>query len=633
MQRAPLGEDLGAVPQGAGARTLTLGSTGGDSGGALDVKFSDDRFLRRVLQEAQRGSSTASDAAVKRLQGMGFGPEVVRVAMHVTGGDERRALELCMSGLAFVGSTAAAGGAEAPLVDRVPLTPLRCYICGQRHLTAKSLDIHVKACGRRFEQREAKRPPQERRRLLEASELPEGAECLERHYELTSWPREPEPEFSEACGEADGWGANKTAGSPILALKIELLPCEFCKRTFAPDRLDTHQKVCLQRPRPEPAVLATAAAAQRRRRQPAARGDLSPPPAAALRSYENFCSQLERCPGCSRQFRPDALQAHARQCAPLRAKKEPARLSVGGGARSPQPRRLAAPPCTGRTSLPGGSPVAKAPSVAAAASRRSRSQSSLACSAAASPQVPSFAVPGSASPGPLSFAPPGRQAPGSATPGPVAQLGVEASLQSSAALVARGYINPASPDMEARLRLQLLERLPGADFLGAYRVTDRSHLNMYDALRTIMQDPREGQLPLEKELWHGTAWATVPKILRQGFNRSFAGRHGTLLGVATYFSTDPAYSQRFCDRRGGGRDGTKAMLLSSVLVGKYCKGAATDVEPPVRDVETGERYDSTVDNEDRPGIFAVFRDFQAVPLFLVEFRTGGPATDKKLGTC
>lgn len=52
------------------------------------------------------------------------------------------------------------------------------------------------------------------------------------------------------------------------------------------------------------------------------------------------------------------------------------------------------------------------------------------------------------------------------------------------------------------------------------------------------------------------AEAFIPKILKQGFNRSFAGRHGTLLGHATYFSSDPRYSLRFCDKKGG-QDGTK----------------------------------------------------------------------------
>lgn len=61
-------------------------------------------------------------------------------------------------------------------------------------------------------------------------------------------------------------------------------------------------------------------------------------------------------------------------------------------------------------------------------------------------------------------------------------------------------------------------------------------------------------------------------------------------------------------------------MLASVLVGHYCKGCSTDVELPIMDAETGERFDSTVDNEENPSMFAVFRDFQALPLFLVELK-------------
>ena len=43
--------------------------------------------------------SQGTDASsLERLQWMGFGPEIAKVALHVSSGDERKALELCMSG-------------------------------------------------------------------------------------------------------------------------------------------------------------------------------------------------------------------------------------------------------------------------------------------------------------------------------------------------------------------------------------------------------------------------------------------------------------------------------------------------------------------------------------------------------
>lgn len=203
------------------------------------------------------------------------------------------------------------------------------------------------------------------------------------------------------------------------------------------------------------------------------------------------------------------------------------------------------------------------------------------------------------------------------SPGPV-----DDSLQGSSALVAAGLITPASEDELATLSAQLTANLEGAEFVGGYAISAGTQRCIFEAVRTSMRETRSAENPpAEKELWHGTRWDTIPKILKQGFNRSFAGRHGTLLGVGTYFSTDLSYSNRFCDRRGAGHDCTKVAILARVIVGHFCKGCSTDIEPPIMDEHTRELFDSTVDNEEQPTIFAVFRDFQALPLFLVEFRT------------
>lgn len=199
-------------------------------------------------------------------------------------------------------------------------------------------------------------------------------------------------------------------------------------------------------------------------------------------------------------------------------------------------------------------------------------------------------------------------------------LGGELS-HSSAALVAKGLLSQVAIAQEAQLRAELTTSIPGAKFVGAFQVQNPAQRGVYTALRASMCQQASGDTPQERELWHGTSWATVEKILQQGFNRIFCGRHGTLLGAATYFSADIAYSHRFCDRGGGGNDNTKVMILAHVLIGRYCKGSKADLEPPLLDAKAGVRYDSTVDNENSPKIFAVFRDFQACPLFLLEFQT------------
>lgn len=170
----------------------------------------------------------------------------------------------------------------------------------------------------------------------------------------------------------------------------------------------------------------------------------------------------------------------------------------------------------------------------------------------------------------------------------------------------------ASEEDQRQLRADLE---PEIQVTGIFAIVG-TQSSVYDALKSSLAEGRSEALE-ELQLWHGTSWAFIPKILKQGFNRSFAGRHGTLLGHASYFSRDPRYSLRFCDKKGG-PDGTKVMVAARVLVGRYCKGAPGDVEPPVFDARTGDRYDSTVDNAEAPSIFAVFRDFQALPLFLIE---------------
>lgn len=116
----------------------------------------------------------------------------------------------------------------------------------------------------------------------------------------------------------------------------------------------------------------------------------------------------------------------------------------------------------------------------------------------------------------------------------------------------------------------------------------------------------------ERLLWHGTSWDSVGNIVRQGFNRAYCGRHGTKLGRGVYFTEDATYALRFC-----GRSAIRAVFLAGVLPGRCCRGEEGLVEPPIADA-TGARFDSTVDDPARPKVFCVFRDFQAIPLYLAK---------------
>lgn len=158
-------------------------------------------------------------------------------------------------------------------------------------------------------------------------------------------------------------------------------------------------------------------------------------------------------------------------------------------------------------------------------------------------------------------------------------------------------------------------QLPQATLLGVWRVENGGLAGIYGAVRDAME------MPNELSLWHGTTAESVRNIALNGFNRAYSGRHGTKYGQGTYFSLDSAYSVRFCDRKRPRR----MMFLAKVLVGAWAKGSPDMVEPPLRDGDGMARYDSTVDDVDAPSMFCVFRDFQAVPCYLVEFAAAAQA--------
>lgn len=166
------------------------------------------------------------------------------------------------------------------------------------------------------------------------------------------------------------------------------------------------------------------------------------------------------------------------------------------------------------------------------------------------------------------------------------------------------------PDDLAHVRALFSTQLPGVPVLGVFRVENSALSRVYDAVRGTMGDSQA------LELWHGTTPDCLRNIVLNGFNRAYSGRHGTRLGHGTYFSTEAEYSLRFCGRRAGAR---RVMLLARVLVGACAKGSPDLVEPPYRDSEQMTRYDATVDDISSPSMFCIFRDYQALPCYVVEF--------------
>jgi len=119
-------------------------------------------------------------------------------------------------------------------------------------------------------------------------------------------------------------------------------------------------------------------------------------------------------------------------------------------------------------------------------------------------------------------------------------------------------------------------------------------------------------------LFHGTGPETVPKIMQQGFNRSFCGKNATMFGKGVYFARDASYSSS-PKYSAPAPDGTQHMFLCRVVVGEYCTGVKDALAPSVRDESKHMLFDSTVDNTHDPNIYVTYHDAQAYPEYLVHF--------------
>ena len=103
-----------------------------------------------------------------------------------------------------------------------------CHICG-REYGSRSLDIHVKQCKKKWEVQESQKPPGDRR-------------------PCPSTPKKA-VEFNQALSGSKG-GAGYAALDTYNQQAFDtyntkaLVPCQNCGRTFLPDSLVKHAKMC-----------------------------------------------------------------------------------------------------------------------------------------------------------------------------------------------------------------------------------------------------------------------------------------------------------------------------------------------------------------------------------------------------
>lgn len=142
-----------------------------------------------------------------------------------------------------------------------------------------------------------------------------------------------------------------------------------------------------------------------------------------------------------------------------------------------------------------------------------------------------------------------------------------------------------------------------------------------DTDKVNTEKPENGDListDIERTLYHGTTAESTIKIIQQGFNRSFAGRHGTRYGRGVYFALNAGYAAQPVYAQPD-EWGIKRVLVCKVLTGNTYLGRPRQKVPDVLDKTTGRLYDSAVDNVADPSIFVTFNDAHAYPDYCIEF--------------
>ena len=163
-----------------------------------------------------------------------------------------------------------------------------------------------------------------------------------------------------------------------------------------------------------------------------------------------------------------------------------------------------------------------------------------------------------------------------------------------------------SDDSEIRTVVQ--KALSGHTISSVQKVYNTPMRACYDMLKRVLNGDAE-----YKYLFHGTTAETAQKIIANGFNRSYCGRNGTVFGKGVYFARDISYSLQ-PTYSPAAADGKKVVIVARVLVGNMMVGNGAIVEP-------APGYDSTVNCLNDPTIFVVYKDYQALPEYLLTFTT------------
>lgn len=102
-------------------------------------------------------------------------------------------------------------------------------------------------------------------------------------------------------------------------------------------------------------------------------------------------------------------------------------------------------------------------------------------------------------------------------------------------------------------------------------------------------------------VFHGTSLASVPKIIKSGFD--FRLNQRAMYGKGNYFAVNAQYSLGVAEKNPYGE---KVIIVTSIVHSKVARGTSAMLLPP-------DGFDATVDDDSRPSIYVtykVMRDFE-----------------------
>ena len=175
-------------------------------------------------------------------------------------------------------------------------------------------------------------------------------------------------------------------------------------------------------------------------------------------------------------------------------------------------------------------------------------------------------------------------------------------------------VKTTKTDASAADDKKLLERLvhaklPHLSIRSIHEVNKESFRTCFDALKGSFSNQAE-----VRWLFHGTTRDAAEKITSSGFNRSYCGRNATIYGRGVYFAKDIRYSAQSIYSPVDAR-GVKTILAARVLIGNARLGTPDMIEPGADDARA---YQTTVNNPTDPSIYVVYKDFQAIPEYVIE---------------